>query len=154
MIQISARLTGARRVLGACLTGLSLLVAAPAASAPAASAPAARAAVSRNGLLWLDIQPPDAEVSLDGGYLDAGVWLISLAPGPHAIFIYKAGFHAWGTQVEIAAGKSLSLDPRLEPVLDPPLAPLLGPPLAPQLTPLPAPLLEPLPDQPLPIPAP
>lgn len=50
---------------------------------------------------------------MDGAYLDQGVWLISLPPGPHEIRIRKPGFQGYENRFEIAAGQSLHLDVHL-----------------------------------------
>ncbi len=71
------------------------------------------ASASGYGLLWLDIDSEKAEIAMDGAYLDQGVWLISLPPGPHEIRIRKPGFQGYENRFEIAAGQSLHLDVHL-----------------------------------------
>lgn len=84
--------------------------------APYASIASAQAPVHRPyGLVWLDVDPGPAEVALDGAYLDAGVWLISVAPGDHEVRVRKAGFRTYAARIEIAPGQSVHLDVRLEP---------------------------------------
>lgn len=67
------------------------------------------------GLLWLDVDPGKADVALDGAYLDAGVWLISVAPGDHSLQVRKQGFKPYATRFAISPGQSLHLDVHLEP---------------------------------------
>jgi hypothetical protein len=69
----------------------------------------------RYGLLWLDIDPGDAHIALDGEFLDRGVWLISMAPGLHEVAVRKEGFLPWSRRVGIGPGESLKLAIRLEP---------------------------------------
>jgi hypothetical protein len=86
-------------------------------SAEAAPGPnaAGRAGPSAYGLIWLDVEPGPAEVSLDGEFLDAGVWLISVSPGDHDLRIRKAGFRGYAGRVAVPAGGSVHLDVRLQP---------------------------------------
>lgn len=88
--------------------GAAWAFAASAVGAPASAAPA------RCGLIWLDVDPGPAEVSLDGEYLDAGVWLISAPPGGHEIRVRKAGFRPYAARVEVVPGGEVRLDVRLE----------------------------------------
>ena len=69
---------------------------------------------TRYGLLWLEIEPEDADVSLDGRFLDVKVWLVSVAPGPHVVTIRKQGFRPQERSFGIGGGESLTLDIRLE----------------------------------------
>ncbi|HKP94499.1 MAG TPA: PEGA domain-containing protein [Fibrobacteria bacterium] len=78
----------------------------------------ARDGESAYGLLWLDVDSEKAEIALDGLYLDQGVWLISIPPGPHEIRVRKPGFKAYETRFGIASGQSLHLDVHLEPDRD------------------------------------
>ncbi len=66
------------------------------------------------GLVWLDVDPGKAEIALDGAYLDAGVWLISVAPGDHSLQVRKAGFKSFDTRFGISPGQNLHLDVHLE----------------------------------------
>lgn len=67
------------------------------------------------GLIWLDVDPGPAEVSLDGDFLDAGVWLISVSPGEHDLRVRKTGFRGYAGRVAVPAGGSVHLDVRLQP---------------------------------------
>lgn len=96
------------------LLALLLLLALPAA-APGAEGPASLRGAVRYGLLWLEVEPLDAHVALDGEYLDRGVWLISLAPGLHDVEVRKDGFRPLVRKVGIGPGESLRLALRLEP---------------------------------------
>jgi hypothetical protein len=73
---------------------------------------------SAYGLLWLDIDSEQAQIALDGLYLDQDVWLISIPPGAHEIRIRKPGFKEYETRFGISAGQNLHLDVHLEPALD------------------------------------
>lgn len=79
-------------------------------SAPSAAAP--------YGLIWLDVEPGSAEITLDGEYLDTGVWLISVAPGSHELRVRKAGFRGYEERIAVPAGGSVRLDVRLVPGSD------------------------------------
>jgi hypothetical protein len=79
---------------------------------PAHAFPAA--APVRFGLLWLELEPGDAQVALDGEFLDRGVWLISLRPGLHDLAVRKEGFQPYHRRVGIGPGESLRLKIRLE----------------------------------------
>lgn len=68
----------------------------------------------RYGLLWLEVEPGDAQVSLDGAFLDSSVWLISMAPGRHAVSIRKDGFRPIDRSIGIGAGENLRLAVQLE----------------------------------------
>ena len=81
--------------------------ASPAAAAPVPSIP--------YGLIWLDVQPDSAEVSLDGEFLDTGVWLISVAPGNHEVRVRKTGFRGYAGRIAVPPGGSVHLDVRLGP---------------------------------------
>lgn len=67
------------------------------------------------GLLWLDLQPADANVVLDGRFLDAKVWLISVPPGSHALSVGKPGYKSYSSQFDIEASQSLHIDVHLDP---------------------------------------
>jgi hypothetical protein len=67
------------------------------------------------GLIWLDVDPGPAEVSLDGDFLDAGVWLISVSPGEHDLRVRKTGFRGYAGHIAVPAGGSVHLDVRLQP---------------------------------------
>jgi hypothetical protein len=67
------------------------------------------------GLLWLEVAPADASISLDGRFVDLGVWLISLAPGSHHLSVRKEGFAPHEARIGIAPGRSLRLNIRLDP---------------------------------------
>lgn len=79
---------------------------------PASASPAPASAY---GLIWLDVDPGPAEVALDGDFLDAGVWLISVSPGPHEVRIRKTGFREYAGRVSVPPGGSVHLDVRLQP---------------------------------------
>lgn len=68
----------------------------------------------RYGLLWLEVEPTDAHVALDGEFLDRGVWLISMAPGLHEVAVRKEGFLPWGRRIGIGPGESLKIAVQLE----------------------------------------
>jgi hypothetical protein len=76
------------------------------------AAPAAKPV--RYGLLWLEVEPDDAQISLDGNFLDVDVWLISMAPGRHEVLIRKDGFRPVDRSIGIGAGESLRLAVQLE----------------------------------------
>lgn len=67
------------------------------------------------GLLWLEVDPADAAVSLDGRFVDLGVWLISLPPGSHSLSVRKEGFSPHQARFGIEPGQSLRLNIRLDP---------------------------------------
>ncbi len=69
----------------------------------------------RYGLVWLDVEPDKAEVSLDGEYLDMGVWLISVPPGTHELRVGKAGYRGYAERIAVPAGGSIHLNVRLLP---------------------------------------
>lgn len=68
----------------------------------------------RYGLLWLQVEPSDAHVALDGELLDRGVWLISMAPGRHEVIVRRQGFLPWVRRIGIGPGESLKMEVRLE----------------------------------------
>lgn len=70
---------------------------------------------SAYGLLWLDIDSEQADIALDGLYLDRDVWLISIAPGAHEILVRKAGFKPYRNRFGIDGGQNLHLAVHLEP---------------------------------------
>lgn len=69
----------------------------------------------RYGLVWLDVEPDKAEVSLDGEYLDMGVWLISVPPGTHELRVGKSGYRGYAERITVPAGGSIHLEVRLIP---------------------------------------
>lgn len=85
-----------------------------AAEAPAAPSGAPASPV-RYGLVWLDVEPARAEVSLDGEFLDMGVWLLSVAPGDHELRVRKPGFRSFAERIAVPAGGSVHLEVRLLP---------------------------------------
>lgn len=89
---------------------LAVLVPGPGPGAESSFGPAA----SRYGLLWLEVEPPDAHVALDGEYLDRGVWLISVRPGLHDLAVRKEGFRPYTRRLGVGPGESLRLSVRLE----------------------------------------
>jgi hypothetical protein len=89
------------------------LIAAAFCAGPPVSAPSGSSAPY--GLIWLEVDQGPAEVSLDGEFLDAGVWLISVSPGDHDVRIRKPGFRAYAGRVSVPAGGSVHLDVRLQP---------------------------------------
>lgn len=68
----------------------------------------------RYGLLWLQVEPSDARVALNGEFLDRGVWLISMAPGRHEVSVRREGFRPWVRQIGIGPGESLKIAVHLE----------------------------------------
>jgi PEGA domain-containing protein len=84
----------------------------PAASASGASDGSVRPAY---GLLWLQIDPDDVSISLDGQYLDKDVWLISVPPGDHEIRVSKAGYRPRQSRFGISPGQNVRLDMTLSP---------------------------------------
>jgi len=81
----------------------------------ASDKPASSPAGTVYGLIWLDVDPGPAEVSLDGDFLDAGVWLISVSPGEHDVRVRKTGFRAYAGRISVPAGGSVHLEVRLQP---------------------------------------
>ena len=69
------------------------------------------------GLVWLNINPPECEIALDGQFLDKSVWLLSLAPGFHTLRVQKSGYKTDSSDFEISAGQSMHLDVSLHPAL-------------------------------------
>lgn len=67
------------------------------------------------GLLWLQIDPDGAAISLDGDFLDKDVWLVSLAPGDHVLRVSKPGFRPRESRFGISAGQNVRLDVKLLP---------------------------------------
>jgi hypothetical protein len=70
------------------------------------------------GLLWLQIDPDDVEIALDGQYLDKDVWLVSVAPGSHVLRVSKPGYESQNSHFGISSGQNVRLDLRLSPVAD------------------------------------
>lgn len=83
-------------------------------SIPGAAQGHLQGASVRYGLLWLDVHPTGAHIALDGEFLDAGVWLISMAPGLHDIAVRKDGFTPWKRRIGIGPGENLRISVRLE----------------------------------------
>jgi hypothetical protein len=100
------------RILAAALLILSLATTLP---AYAPDTPLRPAAPVRYGLLWLELDPSDAHIALDGEFLDRGVWLISMAPGLHDIAVRKPGYRPWNRRIGIGPGEKLRIAVRLEP---------------------------------------
>jgi hypothetical protein len=71
------------------------------------------------GLLWLQIDPDDVSISLDGEYLDKDVWLISVPPGDHEIRVSKPGYRPQHSRFGIAPGQNVRLDVSLAPDSNP-----------------------------------
>lgn len=99
--------------------GLSLLPSASAsggsngyASPASFSSPGARPAF---GLLWLQIEPDDVSITLDGQFLDKDVWLISVPPGDHEIRVSKPGYRAQHSRFGISSGQNVRLNLTLIP---------------------------------------
>jgi hypothetical protein len=85
--------------------------------APARDLPTARfqnAGTVPYGLLWLDVDPAHADVALDGSHLDAGVWLISVAPGRHDLRVRLPGYRTYYSRFVIDPGQNLHLEVRLQ----------------------------------------
>jgi hypothetical protein len=102
-------------ILPATALALLLSVLPPAAGfAYAPDAPGRHAVPVRYGLLWLEIDPSDAHIALDGEFLDRGVWLISMAPGLHDLAVRKPGYRPWHRRVGIGPGEKLKIAVRLE----------------------------------------
>jgi hypothetical protein len=100
----------------AAAAALTLAVAAiSAAPTDRLSSAASPAPASAYGLIWLDVDPGPAEVALDGDFLDAGVWLISVSPGQHEVRVRKTGFRDYAGRVLVPPGGSVHLDVRLQP---------------------------------------
>ena len=102
------------RALAILAFGLSLSASAPAADGWGGSVRPAY------GLLWLQIDPDDVSISLDGQYLDKDVWLISVPPGDHEIRVSKPGYRARHSRFGISAGQNVRLDLSLAPDSEPP----------------------------------
>ncbi len=68
------------------------------------------------GLLWIEVSPSGASISLDDVLLDQSVWLISTAPGEHDLSISKNGFQTISEPFEIKAGQNLKLKFDLVPI--------------------------------------
>lgn len=104
------------RALALLALGLFLL---PSASATAGSdGPASFSASGARpayGLLWLQIDPDDVSITLDGQYLDKDVWLISVPPGDHEIRVSKPGYRSRLSRFGISSGQSVRLDLTLTP---------------------------------------
>ena len=66
------------------------------------------------GLLWLEIDPANAKIVLDGRFLDVDVWLLSVPPGSHEIMVHKPGFKNFSQDFDIVSSQSLHLRIRLE----------------------------------------
>lgn len=88
---------------------------APAGGGSEARSPESSRTAARYGLLWLDVDPGDSQVALDGEFLDRGVWLISLAPGLHDLSVRKEGYRPYTRRIGIGPGESLRLEVRLDP---------------------------------------
>lgn len=100
------------RALALLAFGLSLF---PCASASGASGLSGGSARPAYGLLWLQIEPDDVSISLDGEFLDKDVWLISVPPGDHEIRVSKAGYRPQRSRFAISPGQSVRLDLTLAP---------------------------------------
>jgi hypothetical protein len=100
------------RLLSSAFLILALALAAPG-YAPDAPSRSPTAPV-RYGLLWLEVEPSDAHIVLDGEYLDRGVWLISMAPGLHEVTVRKPGYRPWHRRLGIGPGEKLKIAVRLE----------------------------------------
>lgn len=101
------------RALAILALGLSLL---PNASAAGGWGAGARPAY---GLLWLQIDPDDVSISLDGEFLDKDVWLISVPPGNHEIRVSKPGYRPRHSRFGIVPGQNVRLDLTLTPDSEP-----------------------------------
>lgn len=66
------------------------------------------------GLLWLEVEPSYARVTLDERMLDKGVWLLSLAPGNYRLKIECPSYDIFETDLEILSGQSLHKNISLE----------------------------------------
>ncbi|MDB5104298.1 MAG: hypothetical protein JWP91_1987 [Fibrobacteres bacterium] len=87
----------------------------PAASPLAPGASPLAPALPAYGLLWLQIDPDDVEIALDGQYLDKDVWLVSVAPGNHVVSVSKPGFKPQESRFGIAPRQNVRLDITLSP---------------------------------------
>ncbi len=96
------------RALAILALGLSLFPTASAAGSGGSARPA-------YGLLWLQIDPDDVSISLDGEYLDKDVWLISVPLGDHEIRVSKPGFRPQHSRFGIVPGQNVRLDVTLAP---------------------------------------
>jgi hypothetical protein len=70
------------------------------------------------GLLWLQIDPDNVSIALDGEYLDKDVWLISVAPGSHVLRVSKPGYLPRESRFDISPGQNVRLDVSLAPALE------------------------------------
>lgn len=100
------------RALALLALGLSLL---PSASASGASGVSDGRARPAYGLLWLQIDPDDVSIALDGQFLDKDVWLISVPPGDHEVRVSKPGYRAQQSRFGISPGQNVRLDMTLAP---------------------------------------
>lgn len=66
------------------------------------------------GLLYLDVNPTESQVTLDDRLLDKGVWLLSLAPGYHQVRIVDEGYQVYENEIEIQSGLSSHLNIQLK----------------------------------------
>jgi len=84
---------------------------------PSASRPSSQTAAPRPayGLLWLQIDPDNVSIALDGQYLDKDVWLVSVPPGEHVLSVSKAGYASQNSRFGISAGQNVRLDLKLLP---------------------------------------
>jgi hypothetical protein len=86
---------------GALLATAALLACGPSKPKPAPPPPVAKPV---EGKLTVEVDPPDAEVEIDGAARGPASNLgaaITLAPGAHQIVIRKTGFEIWRGEVEI-----------------------------------------------------
>lgn len=103
------------RALAILAIGLSLSASAPVAGGSEGRVRSALPARPAYGLLWLQIDPDDVSISLDGEYLDKDVWLISVPPGDHEIRVSKPGYRARHSRFGISPGQNVRLDLTLAP---------------------------------------
>lgn len=81
----------------------------PAPSAPPATAAPVVSAVGGRGTLELHVQPPDAEVRIDGGLWMSsapGSFVIDLPIGSHRLQIVKAGYVSYAADIDLREGET------------------------------------------------
>jgi hypothetical protein len=91
----------------------------PAALPPPRTPPARASQAEGYGSLAIQVQPADAEVTIDGERWNssegADRLIIQLAPGPHRVEVQKSGYRRFATGVQIRAGDTTPLNVSLSP---------------------------------------
>ncbi len=104
-------------------------------------------AIPKIGRLEVQSDPADATWYLDGAAVSlANGSAKEVSPGRYRVEVKKPGFQTWSHEVDVAAGKTVSLQPQLR-VNPPPVAP-------PSVTPPPASIAPPAPPPPKEVPKP